>query len=159
MKPNAILVFLKSRLIPFKLLPLLEKELDELVQIGILTKIENSKWTTPVVPILKANGTIRVCDDPLCYKSTINSRLIIDKHPLPTTDELFAKLAGGVKFSKIDSCQAYLQLEIHPKDSKLLTLNTHRGLYAVNKLIYGVGVLAKNFGTNIARYSGRGNFS
>ncbi|KMQ86353.1 hypothetical protein RF55_14672 [Lasius niger] len=135
MKPNATPAFLKARSVPFKLIPLLEKELDELVQAGILTKVENSEWATPIVPVLKANGTIRVCGD---YKSTINSKLLIDEHPLPTTNELFAKLAGGIRFSKIDLRQAYLQLEIHPEDSKLLTLNTHKGLYAVNRLMYGI---------------------
>jgi len=32
MKPNATPAFLKTRSVPFKLIPLLEKELDELVQ-------------------------------------------------------------------------------------------------------------------------------
>ncbi|XP_029178410.1 uncharacterized protein K02A2.6-like [Nylanderia fulva] len=113
----------------------IHNELDELVKAGIFTKTENSEWATPIVPVLKANGTIRICGD---YKSTINPKLIIDEHPLPTTNELFAKLAGGVKFSKIDLRQAYLQLEIHPENRKLLTLNTHRGLYLVNRLMYGV---------------------
>ncbi|XP_011874398.1 PREDICTED: uncharacterized protein K02A2.6-like, partial [Vollenhovia emeryi] len=112
-----------------------EKELDDLVQAGILTKVGNSEWATPIVPVLKANGTIRVCGD---YKSTINSKLIIDEHPLPTINELLAKLAGGTKFTKIDLRQAYLQLELRPEDRKLLTLNTHKGLYAVNRLMYGI---------------------
>jgi len=108
MKLNATPVFLKARAVPFKFIPLIEKELNELEQAGILTKLENSKWATPIVRVLKANGAIRVCGD---YKS-VNPRLIIDEHPLPTTNELFAKLAGGTKFSKIDLRQAYLQLEI-----------------------------------------------
>ncbi|XP_018406799.1 PREDICTED: uncharacterized protein K02A2.6-like [Cyphomyrmex costatus] len=135
MKPDATPVYLKARSVPFKLIPLIDNELDELVKAGIFTKTENSEWATPIVPVLKANGTIRICGD---YKSTINPKLIIDEHPLPTTNELFAKLAGGVKFSKIDLRQAYLQLEIHPENRKLLTLNTHRGLYVVNRLMYGV---------------------
>lgn len=85
--------------VPFKLIPLLEKELAELEQAGIFTKIENSEWATPIVPVLKAYGSIRVCGD---YKSPINSKLIVDEHPLPITNELFAKLADSIKFSKID---------------------------------------------------------
>ncbi|XP_011877086.1 PREDICTED: uncharacterized protein K02A2.6-like [Vollenhovia emeryi] len=135
LKPDTNPVFLKARSVPFRLIPLLEKELDDLVQAGILTKVGNSEWATPIVPVLKANGTIRVCGD---YKSTINSKLIIDEHPLPTINELLAKLAGGTKFTKIDLRQAYLQLELRPEDRKLLTLNTHKGLYAVNRLMYGI---------------------
>jgi len=43
MKPNATPVFLKARPVPFKLIRVLEKELEELVQAGIFTKIENSE--------------------------------------------------------------------------------------------------------------------
>lgn len=47
-------------------------------------------------------------------------------------------MAGGTVFSKIDLLQAYLQLEVRPKDRELLTLNTHKGLYCPTRLMYGV---------------------
>lgn len=90
---------------------------------------------TPIVPILKADGRIRICGD---YKTTVNAKLIVDEHPLPTINEIFAKLAGGKKFSKIDLRQAYLQLEVDQTSSEILTLNTYRGLYKVNRLMYGI---------------------
>lgn len=135
MKPDTTPIFLKSRPVPFKLMSLLEVELDKLVQLKILTKVDGAEWATPIVPVLKTDGSIRICGD---YKSTINSKLVVDEHPLPTTDELFVKLAGGTKYSKIDLRQAYLQLEVHPDDRKFMTLNTHKGLYTVNKLMYGI---------------------
>lgn len=62
----------------------------------------------------------------------------MDEHPLPTIDELFYTVAGGAKFSKIDLKQAYLQMEVHPDDREMLTLNTHRGLYKCTRLLYGI---------------------
>lgn len=59
---------------------------------GVLTKVEHLDWATPIVPILKADRSVRICGD---YKAIVNSKLIIDEYPLPTTDELFVKLAGG----------------------------------------------------------------
>lgn len=53
-------------------------------------------------------------------------------------DELLAKLAHGSKFSKIDLKQSYLQLEIIPEDSDTLTLSTCKGLYKINRLMYGI---------------------
>lgn len=44
MRPNTTLVFLKALPVQFKLIPLIDKELDELVEAGIFTKIENSEW-------------------------------------------------------------------------------------------------------------------
>ena len=55
--------------------------------------------------------------------STVNKSLEIDQHPLPTPDELFAALTGGVTFSKIDLTQAYQQM-ILDKDSRVyVTIN------------------------------------
>lgn len=51
---------------------------------------------------------------------------------------MFAKLANGNKFSKIDLAQAYLQLEIAPEYRELLTISTCKGLYRVNRMMYGI---------------------
>lgn len=110
--PKTAPVFLKARLVPFKLVALIDKELDELAQAGVLIKVETSDWATPIVPILKADGRVRICGD---YKATVNPQVIVDEHPLPTINEIFSKLAGGKKFSKIDLRQAYLQLEVNSR--------------------------------------------
>lgn len=54
-------VFLKARLMPFKLITLLDKELEELTRVGVITKIENSEWATPIVSILKSKRKIQIC--------------------------------------------------------------------------------------------------
>ena len=135
MKEKADPVFIKARLVPFKLLPLVENEIENLVKANVLEKVNSSKWATPVVPVLKNNNKVRLCGD---FKVTLNSALEIDEHPLPTIDELFANVAGGTLFSKIDLQNPYLQLEVAPEDRHLLTLNTHKGLYQCNRLLYGM---------------------
>ncbi|XP_024890648.1 uncharacterized protein K02A2.6-like, partial [Temnothorax curvispinosus] len=134
LKENAKPVFLKARTVPFKLLPLVDQELQALVSKGVLEKVNTSRWATPIVPVLKKDNTVRICGD---FSVTINPCLLIDEHPLPTTDTLFANMAGGEKFSKIDLQQAYLQLEVREEDRELLTLNTHRGLFRSTRLMYG----------------------
>ena len=47
-------------------------------------------------------------------------------------------LQGGVKFSKLDMSNAYLQLEVDDKTKEILTVNTHLGLYQVNRLPFGI---------------------
>lgn len=135
LKENAKPVFLKSRTVPFKLKEKVEEEIENMVQAGILEKKESSKWATPIVPVLKKNGQIRICGD---FSVTVNPLLIVDEHPLPTIDELFASMAGGKIFSKIDLKQAYLQLPLAESEREILTLNTHKGLYQCNRLMYGV---------------------
>lgn len=83
------------------------------------------------MPVIKKNGAIRLCGD---YSVTINPKLKVDAHPLPTPDELLTHMAGGTIFSKIDLLQAYL-LEIRPEDRELLTINTHKGLCRPTRLM------------------------
>ncbi|KAK2578340.1 hypothetical protein KPH14_012794 [Odynerus spinipes] len=135
LKENARPCFLKARRVPFKLIPLVEREIEKLEKDGILDKVHTSKWATPIVPVLKKGDRIRLCGD---FSVTLNKYLQVDEYPLPTIDELFSTLAGGEKFSKIDLKEAYLQMEIHPDDRELVTLNTHRGLFKCTRLLYGI---------------------
>lgn len=112
-KDNTRPVFLRARKVPFKLIPLVEKEIEKLADTGILEKVNTSTWATPVVPVLKKDGTVRLCGD---FSVTLNKHLLVNEHPLPTIDELFYAVTGGDKFSKIDLKQAYLQMEVHPDD-------------------------------------------
>ena len=128
-------VFLKARRVPFKLIPLVEQEIDRMEAEGILERVNTSAWATPIVPVLKKGNKVRVCGD---FSVTLNQNLQIDEYPLPTTDELFSTLAGGEKCSKIDLKKAYLQMEVHLDDREYLTLNTHRGLFRCTRLLYGI---------------------
>ncbi|XP_055701801.1 uncharacterized protein K02A2.6-like [Phlebotomus papatasi] len=135
LKEGAQPKFLKARPAPFAKREAIEREIDEKVKEGVWVKVNQSQWATPVVAIPKTSGRVRLCGD---YSVTINPELIVDKHPLPTTEELFADMAGGEKFSKLDLSQAYLQMEVRQEDRELLTLNTHKGLYQPTRMMYGV---------------------
>ena len=76
---------------------------------GVLEKVNYSDWATPIVPILKPSGEVRICGD---YKVTLNPYLEIPEHPMPKPEELFAKLNGGQLFSKLDLSQAYQQVSL-----------------------------------------------
>ena len=97
-----------------------------------------SEWAAPVVPVPKADGSVRLCGD---YKVTINPELHVDQYPLPTPEDLFATLAGGMVFSKLDLSHAYQQINLHPDSRKYTTINTHKGLYQYTRLPFGVASL------------------
>ena len=113
----------------------IERELDRLESSGIIEKVTYSPWAAPVVPVRKGDGHIRLCGD---YKVTINPELEIDKYPLPKPEEIFATLAGGKIFSKIDLTHAYQQMRLTEDCRNLVTINTHRGLYRYTRLPFGV---------------------
>ena len=101
----------------------------------MLTKVPLSDWATPIVSMPKKDGSLRLCGD---YKVSVNPQLKIDQYPLPRIDDVFASLAGGQRFSKIDLRQAYLQMEMDDTSKEILTLNTHKGLYGMNLIPFGI---------------------
>ncbi|XP_055615373.1 uncharacterized protein K02A2.6-like [Toxorhynchites rutilus septentrionalis] len=114
---------------------IVENEINRMVEKGILLKVNHSEWATPIVPVMKSANKVRLCGD---FKLTVNKNLLVDEHPLPTIDELFANMAGGEKFSKLDLAQAYLQMVVRQEDQPILTLNTHLGLFQPTRLMYAV---------------------
>ena len=135
LKEGAIPKFCKARPVPFALKAAVERELDRLESEGILKKVSYSEWAAPVVPVPKAEGTIRLCGD---YKVTINPQLEVDQYPLPKPDNIFATLSEGKWFSKIDLKHAYQQLELAESCRPYVTINTRRGLYQYTRLPFGV---------------------
>ncbi|XP_054706561.1 uncharacterized protein K02A2.6-like [Uloborus diversus] len=89
----------------------------------------------PIVVVKKSNGKLRICAD---YSTGLNDALEPNKHPLPVPDDIFANLAGNCIFSVIDLSEAYFQIEVDEDSGKLLTINTHRGLYKFNRFPLGV---------------------
>ncbi|GFV53371.1 uncharacterized protein K02A2.6 [Trichonephila clavipes] len=120
---------------PFALKGRVENEIDRLEKEGIIEKVDSSEWATPVVPVVKSDGSIRLCAD---YSVTLNPNLIVPQHPLPRLDEIFGSLNGGKQFTKLDFKHAYLQMKVHPDSQKLMTINTHNGLYICKRLMYGL---------------------
>ena len=106
-------------------------------QEGILEPVERSEWATPLVIVPKSNGKLRVCGD---FKVTINQCVETKTYPLPTTDDIFACLAEGHIFTKLDLSKGYLQLPVDDDSKDLLVINTPKGLFRYDRLPYGVSV-------------------
>ncbi|XP_062704251.1 uncharacterized protein K02A2.6-like [Aedes albopictus] len=128
-------VFKKPRQVPFKFQEKMIRQLDDMERSGIITKCDSSPWATPLVPVLKPDGELRLCGD---YKVTVNKHVKDVKHPLPTADEIFAKLNGGKKFSKLDLSKAYNQFELSESSKELCAISTVKGVYRMNRLPFGV---------------------
>lgn len=115
--------------------PEIEKEINRLVEKKILQPVESCDWATPIVPVLKANGEVRICGD---YKLTVNPNIIINRHPIPRVRDLITKLKKGCIFSKLDMSWAYLQVELDDATKEMTTITTHKGLFRPNRMFFGV---------------------
>ncbi|KAJ8935518.1 hypothetical protein NQ314_012752 [Rhamnusium bicolor] len=134
-KEDSVPIFCKHRTIPLAFTEQVEKELDKMNAEEILVPVENSEWATPLVPVLKASGSVRICGD---YRITVNKCLKDYKYPLPKVEEVFSKLSKGKKITKLDLMQAYNQIPVTEETSKLLTWNTHKGLFRMTRFPFGI---------------------
>ena len=57
---------------------MVDKELDRLLAEDIIEPVQYSDWAAPVVPVVKADKTVRLCGD---YKLTVNQVAKLDRYP------------------------------------------------------------------------------
>uniref|UniRef100_A0A1I8B504 RNA-directed DNA polymerase n=1 Tax=Meloidogyne hapla TaxID=6305 RepID=A0A1I8B504_MELHA len=135
LKSEAKPVFVRARPVPIGVKKAVEDEIDRLLSIGAINPIEFANWAAPILAVKKANGKIRVCID---YSTGLNEALELNKYPLPTPQEIWAEMHGNKVFSQLDLRDAYLQIELDDESKKLANINTHRGLFEVQRLPFGV---------------------
>ena len=111
--------FCRARTVPHALKPKVELELKQLQQTGNIKQIEHSDWAAPIVPVVKKDGSVRICGD---YRLTVNRAAKPDTYPLPRIDDIFASLSGGKTFSKLDLANAYQQIPLEQKSKQLVTI-------------------------------------
>lgn len=134
MKENTKPIALGARHIPYALKAKVEKEIARLMKLGHLEKVEASEWATPIVPVLKSNGKVRICGN---FKLTVNPSLRVTKRPFPRIDDIFNVLQKGLLYSQLDLPHAYMQIPIDKKSQELLTITTHVGLFRYRKMTEG----------------------
>ncbi|CAA9995134.1 unnamed protein product [Nesidiocoris tenuis] len=135
LKEGATPIYQKARPVPLALRGRIENELQRLVEAGVLEPVETSDWATPVVPVVKPSGDIRLCGD---YSGTVNRQVAVTQHPFPGFEEAFSKLSGGQLFTRLDVRSAFLHVPVSKETSHVLTINTHCGLFRPQRLMYGV---------------------
>lgn len=154
-KPEVQPKFMRSRPVPFAIRDRVCDEIDRLVSIGVLEPVPYSDWATPVVPVKKPDGSIRLCGD---YRLTVNVATETDTFPQPTINESLSEVAGGRIFTKLDLKEAYTQLRVSEETANLLTINTPKGLYKMKRLPYGLkacpGIFQRVMETTLAGIKG-----
>ncbi|BHF65666.1 ATP-binding cassette sub- E member 1 [Sparganum proliferum] len=140
--------FFKARTVPYAVAPKVEEELDRLQKADIIEPVQYSEWAAPIVPVLKSDGSVRICGD---YKLTINSATKLNPYPLPRIEDLYASLAGGPQFTTLDLKHAYSQVVLDTESREATTINTHRGVEIFN--LPGDAVFSPQFVLHVDSFS------
>lgn len=102
------------------------EKLKYLLEMDIIEKVHGpSPWVSPVVPVIKESGDLRLCVD----MRKANTAVLRESHPLPLIEELLGSVKGAKKFSKLDVKDAYHQLELSEASRVITTFITKYGLF------------------------------
>ncbi|XP_030767526.1 uncharacterized protein K02A2.6-like [Sitophilus oryzae] len=130
------------RRVPIPLEEKINRKLKELIDLDIIEEVAgSSKWVSPIVPVLKDNGEVRICLD----MRRANSAIMRENHPLPTMDQLLPKFRGAKIFSKLDIKNAFHQIEISPASRHITTFISSKGLLRYKRLMFGISCAPEIF--------------
>ena len=123
------------RRIPVMLKEKVKKELERMLNLDIISKVEEpTEWVSSIVIVEKPNGSIRICLDP----KNLNEAVKREHFPMQNADEIIADMAGAQYFSKLDASSGYWQIKVDEPSSKLLTFQTPFGRYKFNRLPFDI---------------------
>lgn len=130
------------RRVPLAHLSTVKEKLDEMLSQSIIEKVEEpSEWISPMVPVFKDNGEVRICID----MRRANTAIKRAEYPLPTIDEMLPLFSNAKYFTTLDIKQAFFQCELHEDSRPITTFNTPWGRYRFNRLMFGVNCAPEIF--------------
>jgi len=116
-------------------LKVFKQMVTELLAQGVL-RPSKSPYASPAFLVPKNSGGMRLVVD---YRK-VNSKIIFDSYPLPTTDQALEQFHGAVVFSVLDLNSAYFQIPLSPRSRRITAFCTPFGLFEFNKLPMGISV-------------------
>jgi len=96
---------------PPKIKDEIKRQIKQLQKENIIRQ-STAPWSSPIVPVKKKDGEIRMCID---YR-VLNSVTKRDTYPLPRPQEMFDKLAGCKYITKLDANKGFYQIKIRDQD-------------------------------------------
>ena len=119
--------------LPYKLLEPVKKELQTLIDNGIIECSDSSRCS-PMVPIRKPNGKIRICID----FQKLNEITPQIQHLIPTFEELVEKIGNSQCLTKLDLTKGFHQLVLDEASRPLTTFCSPIGKFRFCKLPFGL---------------------
>ena len=134
--PTVPLKHFKLCPIPKLHLPTFKKELDHLVEIGVLEKTCMSEWASHTFIAPKKDGRVRWVSD-LRYLNTAVKR---QQYPIPIIQDVIMRRNGYKIVTKLDLTMQYNSLELDDESKDLCTIITPFGKYRYCHLPMGLKI-------------------
>ena len=138
MKPDAEPVRKAPRRVPLALKYKFTKEIQSMVESGILTKLTpgmpTPEWLNSFVIVKKPDGNLRVCLDP----TDLNKSIIRPVCNMRTLEEIIDLLKDPLYFAVFDSTKSFFHMPIDDDSRQLTAMLTPIGIYLYNVLAMGL---------------------
>ena len=138
MKLDAEPVRKAARRVPLALKDKFSKEIQSMVDAGILTKLTpempTPQWLNSFVVVKKPNGNLCVCLD----LANLNKSIIRPVCNMRTLEEIIDVLKGSLYFAVFDSTKSFFHIPIDETSRQLMAMLTLIGIYLYNVLAMGL---------------------
>ncbi|GJV47139.1 reverse transcriptase domain-containing protein [Tanacetum coccineum] len=135
-----------------KIHDVIKKEVEKLLDAGLIYPISDSPWVSPVHCVPKKGGMTVITND---ENELIPTRLVTgwrvcidyrklneatrkDHFPLPFMDQMLERLAGNEYYCFLDGFSGYFQIPIDPKDQEKTTFTCPYGTFAYRRMPFGL---------------------
>ena len=124
-----------ARRVPFPLMDDVKAELDRIVTSEVIRVVtEPTNWCSAMIPVVKKNGTVRICVD----LKKLNIAVRLEHIMLPSLDNIAPKLAHSNVFSTLDAASGFWQIPLDENSQLMTTFITPFGRYAFRRLPFGI---------------------
>lgn len=96
--------------VPFSRRPAVQKEIDRMIQWGVIER-SDSPYNNPLVTVIKTDGSIRLCLD----ARKLNTIILPTRDASPPIDDILAKFNDKCFFSSLDFSSGYWQIPLDPE--------------------------------------------
>ena len=112
-------------------------ELDRLVKEGIITEVhDHTEWINSIVPVMKEDGSLRLCLDP----KDLNKAIERNQWYARTLDDILPELAQSRYFTVKDATSGLWHVPLDLRSSLLTTFNIPWGRYRWLRMPFGLKV-------------------
>ena len=116
------------------------QKLKEMLNQGIIEPLV-SEWALPIVPILKKDGSLRLCVD---YQR-INAILQTNAYPMPRIDDLLDRLGQAIFLSTLDLTRGYWQVPMAQTSCHKTAFANHFGQFQFTVMPFGLSGVPSTF--------------